>query len=81
MIISIATDEAIIPIVLGNQADAVIWFWNISLVYKFVISYIYSLVCNGIRFILSQTNVQLGFCNKLCIVAITRHLKDNLSYY
>ena len=32
-------------------------FWNILLVYKFVISYIYSLVCNGICFIPSQTNV------------------------
>jgi len=40
-------------------------FWNISLVYKFVISYIYSLVCNGIHFIPSQTNVRLGFCNKI----------------
>jgi len=38
-------------------------FWNISLVYKFVISCIYSLVCNGIRFIPSQTNVRLGFCD------------------
>jgi len=39
-------------------------FWNISLVYKFVISYIYSLVCNGICFIPSQTNMGLGFCNR-----------------
>ena len=38
-------------------------FWNISLVYKFVISYIYSLVCNGIHLIPSQTNVRLGFCD------------------
>ena len=36
-------------------------FWNISLVYKFVISYIYSLVCNRICLIPSQTNVRLGF--------------------
>jgi len=37
-------------------------FWNVSLVYKFV-CYIYSLVCNGIRLIPSQTNVRLGFCD------------------
>ena len=39
-------------------------FWNISLVYKFVICCIYLLVCNGIHFIPSQTNMQLGFCNR-----------------
>jgi len=38
-------------------------FWNISLVYKFVVCYIYSLVCNGIRLIPSRTNVRLGFCD------------------
>jgi len=39
-------------------------FWNSSLVYKFVICYIHSLVCNGIRFIPSQTNVRLVFCDR-----------------
>ena len=34
-----------------------------GILYKFVISYIYSLVCNGIRLIPSQTNVRLGFCD------------------
>jgi len=38
-------------------------FWNISVVYKFVICCIYSLVCNRICFIPSQTNVQPGFCD------------------
>jgi len=47
-------------------------FWNISLVYKFVIHCIYSLVCNGIRLIPSQTNVRLRFCdNELLILLIT----------
>ena len=45
-------------------------FWNISLVYKFVISYIYLLVCNGIYLIPSQTNVRLGFCD----IAVSRRL-------
>ena len=45
-------------------------FWNISLVYKFVISCIYSLVCNGIRFIPSQTNVRLGFCDMLGTIVL-----------
>ena len=39
-------------------------FWNISLVYKFVICCICSLVCNKICFIPSQTNVQLGDTNQ-----------------
>jgi len=38
-------------------------FWNIFEYVRFVISCIYSLVCNGIRFIPSQTNVRLGFCD------------------
>jgi len=38
-------------------------FWNISLVYKFVIHCIYLLVCNGIRLIPSQTNLRLRFHN------------------
>ena len=56
---------------LGNQADTVIR-WKLLeyfLVYKFVISYIYSLVCNGICFIPSQTNVRLGFCDKTIVDA------------
>jgi len=39
-------------------------FWNISSAYKFVICYVYSLVCNGIHYIPSQTNVRLGFCDR-----------------
>jgi len=35
-----------------------------SLLYKFVICYIHSLVCNGIHFIPSQTNVRLDFCDR-----------------
>jgi len=55
--------------VLGNQADAVIWLnfqepSSIFLEYiRFVICCIYSLVCKGIRFIPSQTNMRLRFCN------------------
>jgi len=40
-------------------------FWNISLVFKFVVCCNYSLVCNGICFIPSQTNARLGCCDKL----------------
>jgi len=38
-------------------------FWNVFLVYKSIVI-IYLLVCNGIRFIPSQTNVRLGFCDR-----------------
>ena len=40
---------------------------EVSLVYKFVICYIHSLVCNGIRCIPSQTNVRLGFCDRVVV--------------
>ena len=55
-------------------------FWNILLVYKFVISYIYSLVCNGIRLIPSQTNVRLGFCDSfhLCAMFLSMATKMRL---
>jgi len=51
---------------LGNQADAVIQlnFQEPSgMCISFVIHCIYSLVCKGICFIPSQTNVRLRFCD------------------
>jgi len=51
-------------------------FWNVSLVYKCVICYIYLLVCNRIRFIPSQTNVWLGFCNKNRVVHQVRKVRQ-----
>jgi len=47
-------------------------FWNISSVHKFVICYVYSLVCNGIH-LPSQTNVRLDFCDKIRVWK-THHL-------
>jgi len=46
----------------GDLAEFLGTFWNVSLAYKSVISY--SLVCNRIHFIPSQTNLWLGFCDK-----------------
>ena len=55
-------------------------FWNISLVYKFVICCIYSLVCNRIHFIPSQTNVRLGFYDRSRIKSCKVNIRIGMIY-